>query len=71
MARTKITHITRNKAGLHADSSDALARAIAALLSAGYVCSDIEDDPEEPLHVAMVHYNRPQDIRILQQLVKN
>jgi hypothetical protein len=67
---TKITHITLGKAGLHADSSDALARAIAALTEAGYACSDIEDDPEEPLHVAMVHYNRPQDIRRLQQLVQ-
>jgi hypothetical protein len=66
----KITHITTRRAGLHADTSIELARAIAVLTAAGYTVSDIEDNPAEPWHVAIIHYTRLQELRTLQALVK-
>jgi len=53
----KLTHITLGQAGLHADDSAQLQAAVAALQVARYTVVDIEDDANEPWHVATVHYS--------------
>jgi len=54
----KLTHIIAGQAGIHADNSEELARVIAQAQAAGFTVTDIEDDPEEPWHVATLHYPR-------------
>jgi hypothetical protein len=67
---TRLTHITTGQAGLHADTSAALTDAITTMQAAGYTVSDIEDDADEPIHAAIIHYTGgPQTLRTLKGLI--
>lgn len=65
-----VRHITTGQAGIEAADSTALATAMHLLATHGFTVSDIEDEADEPIHEAIVHYRGgPQTLRTLKELL--